>query len=486
MKFRFILTFLIILSTLLIACRNDGAADETGEATVDHDQSLSQLALSTEVASETPQVKSTQAVSPAIETGSPVQSEENSINLPLTQNGNPGPTTGPTAVDGSTPVTTNNPQLTDPEVTITPAADPMEPNDAPTPSYPVYAGASLNRDNIGIQIHLHREDLDWLMAHLNKLDVGWVKVQVSWKIFQPDPNLLDEARFGELDRLIAAANDSEIKVLLSVAKAPEWSRPTTELDGPPANNAHFESFMGILASRYQGQVDAYELWNEPNLRREWNGYPLSAADLLQLIAAGARGVRAADPQALIISAAPATTGINDAISAIDDRVYFQQMISAGVTGLVDAVSAHPYGWANPPDSTFGNPDPSVPSHNNHPSFFFLDTMNDYRAMLDQSGNGHIPIWVTEFGWGTFDGLDAAPPEEVAFMADVNESQQAEYILRAFELANEMPGVGPQFLWNLNFAPRLGSDYAVSGFSLLRSDGSVRPAYQAMTTLSKGD
>jgi hypothetical protein len=485
-KSKLILVSLIILSALLIGCRSDEAAEEIGEATLEIDKPLIQLAPTTAVASETPRFESIQAESPATETRYPDQSNENTVNLPLAQSGNLSSTSVPASDDGSDPTVDSNPQGIETEESPLTTTEPIEPTDTPTPSYPVHQGAPLNRDNIGIQIHLHREDLDWLMAHLNTLDVGWVKVQVSWKIYQPDPDRLDEARFGELDRLITAANDSDIKVLLSVAKAPEWSRPTTELDGPPADYAHFESFMGILASRYQGQVDAYELWNEPNLRREWNGYPLSAADLVQLIAAGARGVRAADPNALVISAAPATTGINDGISAIDDRVYLQQMISAGVTDLVDAMSAHPYGWANPPDSSFGDPDPAVPSHNNHPSFFFLDTMNDYRAILDQSGNGHMPIWVTEFGWGTFDGLDAAPPDEVAFMADVDERQQAEYILRGFELANQMPGVGPQFLWNLNFAPRLGSDFAVSGFSLLRSDGSVRPAYQAMTTISKGE
>jgi hypothetical protein len=470
-----ILGSLLILSALLIGCRSDKAADEVGEAALELEKPLVQLTSTAAVASETPQMESTRLESTSTETTDRDQGDGNTINLPLAQSGNSSATTVLTTRDESQP-----------DQSPTPTAEFIEPTGTPAPSYPVHQGAPLNRDNIGVQIHLHREDLDWLMAHLTALDVGWVKVQVSWKIYQPDPNRLDEARFGELDRLIAAANDNDIKVLLGVAKAPEWSRPTTELDGPPADYAHFESFMGILASRYQGQVDAYELWNEPNLRREWNGYPLSAADLVQLIAAGARGVRAADPNALVISAAPATTGINDGISAIDDRVYLQQMISAGVTNLVDAVSAHPYGWANPPDSSVNNPDPAVPSHNNHPSFFFLDTMNDYRAILDQSGNAHMPIWVTEFGWGTFDGLGASPPEEVAFMANVDERQQAEYILRGFELANQMPGIGPQFLWNMNFAPRLGSDYAVSGFSLLRSDGSVRPAYQAMTTISKGE
>ena len=53
--------------------------------------------------------------------------------------------------------------------------------------------------------------------------------------------------------------------------------------------------MAYLAGRYEGRVTAYELWNEPNLQREWNGSPINPADLVRLIGAGAEGVRAADP-----------------------------------------------------------------------------------------------------------------------------------------------------------------------------------------------
>jgi hypothetical protein len=335
-----------------------------------------------------------------------------------------------------------------------------------------------------VQLHLHHEDIRVLLRHLQALNVGWVKMQVSWKVHQPEPNRYDDEYFAELDRLMDGANGNNIKVLLSVSKAPEWSRPTTEMDGPPADYALFEQFMATLAARYQGRVAAYELWNEPNLQREWNGTPLNAADLVELTRRGAAGVREADPSALIISAAPATTGINDGITAIDDRVYLRQMLEAGVASVVDGIGVHPYGWANPPDSSVANPG-LAPSHNNHPSFFFSDTLNDYRALLLEYGAVDKQLWVTEFGWGSFGGFfddfgtPAAPPEGVEFMANVSEYQQALYIMRAYELAHGWDWVGPLFLWNLNFGETLGSAYSESGYSLLRADGSRRPAYRAL-------
>ncbi len=361
---------------------------------------------------------------------------------------------------------------------------PVPPSPTPTPAYPIYTGRPLDRDDFGVQVHIHREDLDAVFAHLRTLNVGWVKVQVSWKLYQPEPARLDDFLFTELDRLVALAAANDVKVLLGVAKAPEWSRPVTELDGPPTDSTRYRAFMELLAARYRGRVAAYELWNEPNLQREWNGYPLDAADFVELVRAGAAGVRAADPAAILVSGAPAVTGVNDGVVAIDDRLYLQQMVAAGILDVIDAVGAHPYGWANPPGSRAADPDQAAPTHNDHPSFFFADTLLDYRAILDQAGRAEMPIWVTEFGWGSFEGVGGPPPAGVEFMANVSEWQQATYTLRAYELASQWPGVGPLFLWNLNFGPLLGPDYSETGFSLLRPDASPRPIYYSLSTIPK--
>lgn len=403
---------------------------------------------------------------PAINSGeSPLLEETSVVQFPLTVN--------------EAPVSDPAPQPT--EVSPTP-----EPEVTRTSDYPYYDGPPLGRSDIGVQVHIHREDQVAIFDHLVALDVGWVKLQVSWKIYESQPGQWDDFRLDELDRFIAQAKQKNIQVLLSVAKAPEWSRPTAEMDGPPSDPAHFQAFMQRLASRYQGQVAAYELWNEPNLQREWNGFPLSAADFVTLIQAGANGARAADPQAILISGAPAPTGINDGISAIDDRQYLRSMAAAGIGGVVDAVGIHPYGWANPADSSWLDPEQFTPTHNNHPSFFYADTLNDYRKILNQNGMGSMPLWSTEFGWGSYEGLNETPPPGVEYMDDVNEWQQAAYSLKAYQLAQEWDVKGPLILWNLNFAPTFGSQFVESAYSLLRPDGSKRPVYYSITTITKSD
>lgn len=402
---------------------------------------------------------------PPLVTATPTSDDTNQTFLPLASSGNTSPTPAEAFTSPTPPPTA-------------------------TPDYPRYAGLPIKRSDFGVQIHIHQEDLRPIFDKLRALGVGWVKVQVSWKLYQPYADQYAEDRFAELDRLVVGANDSGIAVLLSVGKAPEWSRPTTEMDGPPSDFGLYRDFMAYLAGRYQGRVAAYELWNEPNLQREWlggsvrNGRTLNAADFVSLIREGAAGVRTADPAAILISGAPATTGINDGLVAIDDRVFLRQMLAAGVADFVDVIGAHPYGWANPPDNSVNDGDTAVPSHNNHPSFFFKDTLMDYADLLAEFGAADKPIWVTEFGWGSFDGFDAPPPAGAEFMANVTEWQQAVYLLRAYELANEWESVGPMILWNLNFGPLLGNRFSESGYSLLRPDGSERPAYRALAHLPK--
>lgn len=386
----------------------------------------------------------------------------------------------PTVTPPSTQVPTAEPMPS-----LAPTATNLPPT--PTPNYPIHTGSAIDKTQVGVQIHIHQENHEAIFEHLRTLGVGWVKVQVSWKLYQPYPDQFSEERFAELDRVVQLAEENNISVLLGIAKAPEWSRPTTELDGPPSDYALYRTFTQFVAARYANRVAAYELWNEMNLQREWNGVPLSPTDFVQLVALGAEGVRAGDPTAVILSGAPAPTGINDGVTAVDDRVYFRTMLEAGLAAHVDGYGIHPYGWGNPPASTVNNPDPSIPTHNNHPSFFFQDTVQDYVNIM-QTLDVAKPLWTTEFGWGSFEnvfnetGQPANPPAGVEFMAQVNEWQQAEYTADALAWGQERPFMGPMILWNLNFGQLLGYQFSETGFGILRPDGTPRPVYQTLRHL----
>lgn len=359
----------------------------------------------------------------------------------------------------------------------TPPEEPTSPP-GPTPLPP-----PVPKPRYGVQLHISPgREAEQTLRWARGLGVGWIKQQVQWHTIEHGP---DDFDWRNLDRVIEAADGFGFKVLLSVIHAPDWTRDVQLQSGPPADYAEFGRFMGQLAARYEGRVEAYELWNEPNLAREWRGDRLDPARFVSLVAEGARGVRAADPGALIISGAPGVTGINDGERAIDDRVFLRGMYEAGVVHWVDGIGAHPYGYANPPSESWKDPTHAAASHNDHPSFFFKDTLEEYHRIMLSHGDAERQIWVTEFGWPSTEGIGRMDMGGWEYAREVSEAEQADYIVRAFQMGDGRPWVGPMFLWNLSLATLWGSDSSFSAYSLLRPDGSYRPAYIALRLASPG-
>jgi len=146
---------------------------------------------------------------------------------------------------------------------------------------------------------------------------------------------------------------------------------------------------------------------------------------------------------------------------------------------VDGIGVHPYGFANPPVERWDDPTHLAPSHNNHPSFFFRDTLEDYRTILVEAGLEALPLWATEFGWPSVDTFGSVDTTGREFDSYTTEAQQAEYIVDGFRMGRAVDWTGPMILWNLNIAVIWGAQRPESAYSLLRPDGSYRPAYIAV-------
>lgn len=364
------------------------------------------------------------------------------------------------------------PLIIAPETTPPPVPTPAPPP-TPTPLPP-----PVPKPSFGIQIDPNTDDLSQVLRWAQGLGFGWIKVQVQWPILELSPEYY---RWVELDRLVQLSNDFGFKLLLGVVDAPGWLRLGIGYNGPPHDPVEFGRFMGVLASRYAGRVTAYELWNEPNLLREWYGETLDPAAFVALTAAGSQAVRQADSQALIISAGLGVTGIDDGLYAIDDRRFLREALQAGLVQWVDGIGVHPYGYANPPGERAVDPTHLRTAWNEHPSFFFLDTLEDYHAILVESGVD-VQLWPTEFGWPAADGIRSTnlpPGFDYPYAAWVTEQEQADYLTAAARLMRERPWVGPFFVWNLNMSVTWGAERPESLFSLLRPDGTHRLAYLAL-------
>lgn len=307
------------------------------------------------------------------------------------------------------------------------------------------------------------------------LGMGWYKQQVSWAEIEP---VKGQYAWAQLDALVEAADEAGIKLLFSIIDAPLWTHPDSEGRTPPEDVQDMAAFAGALAERYRGRVQAYEIWPEQNLKYGWEAAPLNGAAYVELLRAAFHALKAADPDALVVSGGPTPTGINDGVWAVDNLVYLQQMYDAGLQDVCDIVGVHAPGYANPPDVYYQGGDfDSTRMYDDHRSFFFRNTVVDMYMVMAANGDGNKRIWITEFGWGTVDGLGMAAPQGYDFTADIDEQQQADYIVAAYAWAAQQGYVGGAFLYTVDVSPAR-SDAGLL-YSITRPDGTPRPAYTAI-------
>lgn len=358
---------------------------------------------------------------------------------------------------------------------------PTRPTSSPTPdplTGPPTATATpipqLDSSRMGIQLagNMGRVEWDASLTRAKELGVEWIKVQVDWNYLQPngyDPN---EDRLNTFLINIETADQFGFKILFSVAKAPNWARSTNEFSGPPNDPQELANFITLLLQTKMGPiVDAIEVWNEPNLMIDWvtDQYPFNGAGYMRLFGPAYGAIRGYRSDIVIITAGLAPTGNSEGTR--NDREYLQEMYDAGLGRYQDIViGVHPYGWANPPDARCCDPSPER-GWDDQPQFFFLDTIEDTRAIMNRNGHGGIPMWVTEFGWTSWDDLGVGIPEPQAdnlWMTENSPIDQANYAIRAFEIGLSRSDIGVMFLWNLNYANpfTLANRDEIAGYSLL--------------------
>ena len=371
---------------------------------------------------------------------------------------------------------------------------PEQPTPTPIPqtqiATPLVEVPGLDSSQMGIQLYYNVDiDMWWQLVNVRTkpTGVGWIKMQANWEFLQPTPSTEPGAAFNLFQSHVQRAHNEGFNVLISVVKAPDWARNTDEADGPPSDPQLLANFITLLLGAVGEQTSAIEIWNEPNLQREWVGnLPFNGAGYMQLFRPAYDAVRAYSQTMPIVTAGLAPTGTTE-LGSIDDRVFLQQMFDAGLRDYVTdqqvAIGVHPYSWGNPPDARCCN---NVPDRgwDDDPHFFFMNTIEDYRNIMVQNGWEQRAMWSTEFGWATWSGIPSEPPE--VWMTYNTPEQQAEYTLRAFEIGQSRDYMGPMFLWNLNFAndALLEERNEMVGYSLFIPGLEFRPLYNELVNRPK--
>ena len=393
----------------------------------------------------------------------------------------PGPnqqvsaTTPPAPTSGARP--TNPPGTSGAQPTNPPGTSEVP---APTPS--VVAPVNPDYLEFGVVAHLYYTDRARVMQLVQNAGFDWVRQQIYWRDIEDPQNGI--WAWDEIDQIVAAANAYNRKLLVNVVRSPTFYSATNGLPDDPDS---FANFMAVLAERYKGRIQAYEIWNEPNLAHETGGTirPEDVGRYVEMLKRAYERIKAIDPQALVLAAASSSTGVTNESIALSDEDFYRAMYTYNggeVRNYFDIQAVHPGGSANPPDTLWPDNPSSAQGWTDHPTFYFRHVEN-VRRWMEEYGMGDKEIWITEYGWAT---ANNTPGYE--FGNQVSFEQQAEYITGAIRRAYELyPWVGNMFLWNMNFAVTkaengLDTMHEQASFGILNPDWSPRPSYLAVQAL----
>lgn len=339
-----------------------------------------------------------------------------------------------------------------------------------SPVAPVAPGVCLGRGafppalattQYGVNAFLLATDAGRALDLAQNAEFGWVRQQIHWRDIE---GARGRYVWAPVDQVVAAAAAHHMLLMLSVVRSPDWAAPN---DGLPTDTAAFAHFMGRLAARYRGRVAAYQIWNEPNLAVENGGTPATPAAYLATLRAAYPAVKAADPCALVISAAMASTSAPDPRVAASDLDFLDQLYrldGGAFLRSADIVDLHPGGGPFAPGAAWPADQPAAAAS-------YFRRIEQVRAIMRRY---HDPrqAWISEVGWAVSRAPGAPAP--------VTPALQADYLVAALrQVRKEYGWISGVFVWNLNFSVIGGPADEKATFGILNPDWSPRPAYMAL-------
>jgi hypothetical protein len=263
-----------------------------------------------------------------------------------------------------------------------------------------------------------------------------VRLILSWSRIAPAgprrPARFDAAnpsdphyRWKDADRMIRLIVRQGLEPIVCILDAPQWAEDE-RVAGPPGTRRPDPDALGLfaraLATRYSGgfarlpRVRYWQIWNEPNYAtfltpQGINGKAVSPAWYRRMLNEAAAGIRAAQPDAIVVGGSLAPTGSRPVTDSVAPLQFVRQLlcVSGGRRpratcthrAAFDVWSQHPY--------TSGGPGLHAGSDN----VWVADLPRVRRLLVAAAALGHVTspqpprLWVTEFGW------DSKPPDPAA-------------------------------------------------------------------------
>ena len=272
--------------------------------------------------------------------------------------------------------------------------------------------------------------------------VAWVRIDFLWDEIEPEPGKFE---FKKYDAIVDLLIKNNIGILGIWGYSAPWASSCGAWNSPPSDNKNFVAYAVKTAEHYQGKVDYWELWNEPDSRTYWSqqdglkGY----CDLLKDVYPA---VKAAVPGCKILNG-----GFSNAALGVN-RLY-----DNGAKDYFDIMNIHIF------ESPLNLG--AVKAVGSYPKLVY--------KIMSRNGDAKKKIWVSEIGCP---GVKRDEDVKAWWLGkNPSEKQQAEWLKDVYGELLKQPAVEKVF-WAFFRDTDRHWDNGVDYFGLIRWNYSKKPAF----------
>jgi hypothetical protein len=225
--------------------------------------------------------------------------------------------------------------------------------------------------------------------------IGWARVTFYWRDLNPAAGVWNEDKFTELQGIVTDARGRGQKILLILSAAPAWCGGGTN-GTYPCPIEYWKTYVDEVSRRFEGQIEAYEIWNEPDLVNSgvgvgWaqsiNTYPR----YVDYLAEAARIIHSNAPGTLVVG--PVMSGSDSRAVSIWQQLEQTWFPDGNASDFLDVISFH-HNTAREDD------------HSEDMAWDIHDRIK-WIIRYYNPRNGWKPMWITEFGWKVSSSISEA-------------------------------------------------------------------------------
>jgi hypothetical protein len=299
------------------------------------------------------------------------------------------------------------------------------------------------------------------IALMQQAGVKSVRIDAEWGFIEPTQGTYNQTYLDRLDNAIEVMQSKGMDPLVVIADTPAWVTGAPSGDPSPGTEppirsiigtgcsstktictpyngaADYDAYLSYLMNRWKGEVNEYEIWNEPDGGWSWqttqSNYLTAATDdaidYTTLMKSAYTTAKAIDPSVLILGPSLSNT-------QLAQQTFLKTVYAQGGKDYFNVYAQHYY--CDPPHDNYCGTTSSDQRTADDPQVTgSLFAANMY-PIMEANGDSSKPVWITETGYNDYTAGGA-----------VSAATQGQYLTQSYQEAKTLPNVARLYWYEMD-------------------------------------